>query len=177
VIRISPFIFFFALLISSPASSALNSFAQLTVEDLITQTRSGEWIQCDSESKVWCQNDLSYYNHSGYAELSLALLETQIDIFFIFSPHTLSELQLNLRRDGFTLNRVLIGEDLFDVEAQLHAAETERQVHDVDKKLIRFLNKSNKNQPRDMYWVNPLWLAKLSSDGDMIKLTLVEHRQ
>lgn len=177
MVRIYPLFLWLALLVAPSALSALNSFAQLSVDDLLSQSRSGQWRLCDSDNGVWCQEELSYYNQAGYAELSLVAHNVELEMLFLFSSHTLSELQLNLRRDGFILRRVLLGEALFDVEAQLIEAETEQQVRDLDKKLIQFLNQTDQNQPRVMHWRNDIWDVTLSSDGEIISLTLAEGGQ
>jgi hypothetical protein len=162
------------ILITCPALASLNSFAQLSGEDLRVQTQSGEWDHCDRELNLWCQNEMAYYRQAGYAELSLATSSARLELLFEYSSHTLSDLQLNLRRDGFSLELVSIEELVFDVRTELQAAHTAKELNDVDKRLIQFLNSASQEKPRNMRWEQNNWRAMLYSDGEMITLTLVE---
>jgi hypothetical protein len=99
--------------------------------------------------------------------------QLELTLLFEFTTHRLSELQLNLRKDGFGLDSVEIEGESFDVQAELEKAAMQGDKSKVDKQLIQFLNQYPQSAERSLVWSTQLWRATLLSDGELITLTLL----
>jgi hypothetical protein len=99
-----------------------------------------------------------------------------------YSNLSYTKLQAYLRQDGFALSSIRIGEDEFDVVAQLEQAKREGVGYDkVDKQLVEFINSPHHSYEQMSLWNVPSsssssrssvpWI-QLQSDGDNLTVEL-----
>lgn len=136
-----------------------------TPSEVLIQEVQSSWLQC--EEQVWCEDSLTYYRHNYYGQAERINGQMVLKLFVEYSSHQLSELQLNLRSDGFSLIHVDIAGEHFNVAQQFSNNSESR----VDKALIEFINQFSPSQVRVMVWQNSFWDAKLLSDGEIITLS------
>ncbi|NOH97731.1 hypothetical protein [Vibrio sp. 99-70-13A1] len=115
----------------------------------------------EEEATLLCSDEIKYYNEKVYVELELTdtkqtgktdeitVTEEKLSTKFvsvvrfntIFNAHTYTMLQANLRRDGFVIQSIVIGNEVFDVVKELAAAKQQNESpQSVDTKLITFMN-------------------------------------
>lgn len=132
----------------------------------LRQQIQSSWQQCGES--IWCEDDLSYYHDRFVAEASLSQDSLHIELIGEYSPERLGQIQLHLRQDGFSLQHAQIEGELFEVAKEIKSTSVE----DVDRSLIVFLNRFPQHAHRTLIWQNGEWRARLSSDGELITLTL-----
>ncbi|KIE22224.1 hypothetical protein SE23_01660 [Vibrio sinaloensis] len=147
-------------------ASATTLLLTTPIQEFVFDVQSS-WVQC--EEQVWCQDVLTYYRHDYYGQAERIHEQWVLELFSEYSNHRFSDLQLNLRSDGFSLIHVDIAGEQFDVIQQL----TVKGAEEADKALIEFINAFPAAQPRVLTWQSRLWKAKLVSDGELISLSLV----
>ncbi|MEZ8061185.1 MULTISPECIES: hypothetical protein [Vibrio] len=109
------------------------------------------------EGTVLCSDLTQYYDLDVYVELELD--ESSIEVVRLSLPHSklnYTKLQAYLRQDGFALSSIRIGEDEFDVVAQLEQAEREGVgFGEVDKQLVEFINAPHHSSEQMSLWNVP----------------------
>lgn len=129
-----------------------------------------EWLSCsdDAMPAKWCSDEFRYYNLKVWGEVeensqgSIASLTLNAP----YSSYNWSQFQLGLRKDGFEISNVIIGDELFSVAAELRTSTRQQ----VDKSLILFLNQPPLRLPKRIYWQYGQLVAKLETDGDEVYL-------
>ncbi|WP_260259716.1 hypothetical protein [Vibrio intestinalis] len=159
----------------SHSAFAANSLAVLTPKTVLESSHQAEFYVCEEAPKVWCNDDWRYYRVSFFAQIQPELKPTQLQLLAPFSSHDYSQVQLNLRRDGFQLLRVAQGDNVFDVEQQIAGAENDAQLAEVDKALVLFLNRTLREDNVEQVWRNETWQARLLKQNDMIELHLSDQ--
>ncbi|CAK1884328.1 hypothetical protein FB440_12224 [Vibrio crassostreae] len=136
----------------------------------------------DVEGTLLCSDQTKYYDLDVYVELELG--ESSIEVVRLSLPYSnlsYTKLQAYLRQDGFALSSIRIGEDEFDVVAQLEHAKREGVGFDeVDKQLVEFINAPHHSSDQVSLWNVPNsssasssspWV-QLQSDGDNLTVEL-----
>ncbi|KAA8681033.1 hypothetical protein [Vibrio gigantis] len=136
----------------------------------------------DIEGTLLCSDQTKYYDLDVYVELELG--ESSIEVVRLSLPYSnlsYTKLQAFLRQDGFALSSIRIGEDEFDVVAQLEHAKREGVGFDeVDKQLVEFINAPHHSSDQVSLWNVPNsssasssspWV-QLQSDGDNLTVEL-----
>ncbi|WP_215404981.1 hypothetical protein [Vibrio gigantis] len=136
----------------------------------------------DIEGTLLCSDQTKYYDLDVYVELELG--ESSIEVVRLSLPYSnlsYTKLQAYLRQDGFALSSIRIGEDEFDVIAQLEHAKREGVGFDeVDKQLVEFINAPHHSSDQVSLWNVPNsssasssspWV-QLQSDGDNLTVEL-----
>ncbi|CDT14482.1 Hypothetical protein VCR15J2_20759 [Vibrio coralliirubri] len=134
------------------------------------------------EDTLLCSDLTQYYDLDVYVELELgdSSVET-VRLNLPYSDLSYTKLQAYLRQDGFALSSIRIGEDEFDVTAQLEQARNEGVGFDkVDKQLVEFINAPHGSTEQLSVWNVPSlssssstspWI-QLQSDGDNLTVEL-----
>ncbi|CDT58556.1 hypothetical protein [Vibrio coralliirubri] len=134
------------------------------------------------EGTLLCSDLTQYYDLDVYVELELgdSSVET-VRLNLPYSDLSYTKLQAYLRQDGFALSSIRIGEDEFDVAAQLEQARNEGVGFDkVDKQLVEFINAPHGSAEQLSVWNVPSlssssspspWI-QLQSDGDNLTVEL-----
>ncbi|CDU06411.1 Hypothetical protein VCR14J2_410009 [Vibrio coralliirubri] len=142
-----------------------------------------ELMDCgEIEGTLLCSDLTQYYDLDVYVELELgdSSVET-VRLNLPYSHLSYTKLQAYLRQDGFALSSIHIGEDEFDVTAQLEQARNEGVGFDkVDKQLVEFINAPHGSAEQLSVWNVPSlssssstspWI-QLQSDGDNLMVEL-----
>ena len=117
----------------------------------------------ETEGTLLCSDLTQYYDLDVYVELELedSSVET-VRLNLPYSNLSYTKLQAYLRQDGFALSSIRIGEDEFDITAQLERARNEGVGFDkVDKQLVEFINAPHGSSEQMSVWNVP----NLSSPG------------
>lgn len=120
----------------------------------------------EKEDEKFCSDVVRYYKTEVTAEIFFT--ESRFDKLVLnsaFSPLVYSDLQLNLRKDGYGLVNIKIGDVLFDVEKQLLQLSPDV----VDKELISFLNSQPLSVPRALVWRHGF--APISQQNKVVIMT------
>ncbi|NOH45541.1 hypothetical protein F0259_17250 [Vibrio cyclitrophicus] len=143
-----------------------------------------ELMDCgEVEGTLLCSDLTQYYDLDVYVELELA--DSSVEVVRLNLPYSnlsYTKLQVYLRQDGFALSSIRIGEDEFDVVAQLEQAKREGVGYDkVDKQLVKFINSLHHSSEQVSVWNVPNsssssrssapWV-QLHSDGDKLTVEL-----
>ncbi|MBY7659708.1 hypothetical protein JFJ08_03275 [Vibrio atlanticus] len=143
-----------------------------------------ELMDCgEVEGTLLCSDLTQYYDLDVYVELELA--DSSVEVVRLNLPYSnlsYTKLQVYLRQDGFALSSIRIGEDEFDVVAQLEQAKREGVGYDkVDKQLVKFINSPHHSSEQVSVWDVPNsssssrssapWV-QLHSDGDKLTVEL-----
>ncbi|MEZ9723465.1 hypothetical protein AB4354_13805 [Vibrio splendidus] len=136
------------------------------------------------EGALLCSDLTQYYDLDVYVELELGDSSVAVVRFNLpYSNLSYTKLQAYLRQDGFALSSIRIGEDEFDVVAQLEQAKREGVGYDkVDKQLVEFINSPHHSYEQMSLWNVPSssssssrssvpWI-QLHSDGDNLTVEL-----
>ncbi|MEZ9764667.1 hypothetical protein AB4278_17395 [Vibrio splendidus] len=133
------------------------------------------------EGALLCSDLTRYYDLDVYVELELG--DSSVEVVRLNLPYSnlsYTKLQAYLRQDGFALSFIRIGEDEFDVVAQLEQAKREGVGYDmVDKQLVKFINTPHHSSEKMSLWNVPSssssssapWI-QLHSDGDNLTVEL-----
>ncbi|MEZ8204582.1 hypothetical protein [Vibrio splendidus] len=136
------------------------------------------------EGTLLCSDLTQYYDLDVYVELELG--DSSVEVVRLNLPYSdlsYTKLQAYLRQDGFTLSSIRIGEDEFDVVAQLEQAKHEGVGYNkVDKQLVEFINAPHHSSEQMSLWNVPSssssssrssvpWI-QLHSDGDNLTVEL-----
>ncbi|MEZ8625526.1 hypothetical protein AB6D75_06985 [Vibrio splendidus] len=163
--------------------TVFNSSASLpSSQDYINDT---ELMDCgEVEGTLLCSDLTQYYDLDVYVELELG--DSSVEVVRLNLPYSdlsYTKLQAYLRQDGFTLSSIRIGEDEFDVVAQLEQAKHEGVGYNkVDKQLVEFINAPHHSSEQMSLWNVPSssssssrssapWI-QLHSDGDNLTVEL-----
>ncbi|WP_156144598.1 hypothetical protein [Vibrio hyugaensis] len=140
--------------------------------------QGGEWYECDAfdQMTVMCLDEFYYYNIALYGELTLRNQSMTLSLLAAYDAQTLSDLILNLRKDGFVMSAIEIGNEHYDVRKALQQKSPEQ----VDRDVILLINQYSQDTPRKLDWVKaeefeastPKVKANLTSDGEMLELTI-----
>ncbi|WP_434181694.1 hypothetical protein [Vibrio hyugaensis] len=146
------------------------------VKQVIKQ--SGEWYECDTREQVavMCLDEFHYYNASLYGELTSNNQSMTLSLLAAYDAQTLSDLILNLRKDGFVMSALDIGDEHYDVREALQQQSPEA----VDRDVVLLMNQYPQDVPRTLDWLRaqefeaslPKVKANLTSDGEMLELTI-----
>ncbi|MEZ8474955.1 hypothetical protein AB9R81_07130 [Vibrio cyclitrophicus] len=143
-----------------------------------------ELMDCgEVEGTLLCSDLTQYYDLDVYVELELG--DSSVEVVRLNLPYSnlsYTKLQVYLRQDGFALSSIRIGEDEFDVVAQLEQAKREGVGYDkVDKQLVKFINSPHHSSEQVSVWDVPNsssssrssapWV-QLHSDGDKLTVEL-----
>ena len=143
-----------------------------------------ELMDCgEVEGTLLCSDLTQYYVLDVYVELELG--DSSVEVVRLNLPYSnlsYTKLQVYLRQDGFALSSIRIGEDEFDVVAQLEQAKREGVGYDkVDKQLVKFINSPHHSSEQVSVWDVPNsssssrssapWV-QLHSDGDKLTVEL-----
>ncbi|WP_412523534.1 hypothetical protein [Vibrio cyclitrophicus] len=143
-----------------------------------------ELMDCgEVEGTLLCSDLTQYYDLDVYVELELG--DSSVEVVRLNLPYSnlsYTKLQVYLRQDGFALSFIRIGEDEFDVVAQLEQAKREGVGYDkVDKQLVKFINSPHHSSEQVSVWDVPNsssssrssapWV-QLHSDGDKLTVEL-----
>lgn len=136
------------------------------------------------EGTLLCSDLTQYYDLDVYVELELGGSSVEVvRLNLPYSNLSYTKLQAYLRQDGFALSSIRIGEDEFDVVAQLERAKREDVGFDeVDKQLVEFINTPHPSSEQMSIWNVPSsssspfsslvpWI-QLHSDGDNLTVEL-----
>ncbi|WP_122056101.1 hypothetical protein [Vibrio sp. Evd11] len=136
------------------------------------------------EGTLLCSDLTQYYDLDVYVELELG--DSSVEVVRLNLPYSnlsYTKLQTYLRQDGFALSSIRIGEDDFDVVAQVEQAKREGVGYDkVDKQLVEFINSPHQSSEQVSVWNVPSsssssfsslapWV-QLHSDGDNLTVEL-----
>ncbi|MEZ9474380.1 hypothetical protein AB4172_04480 [Vibrio splendidus] len=136
------------------------------------------------EGTLLCSDLTQYYDLDVYVELELG--DSSVEVVRLNLPYSnlsYTKLQAYLRQDGFALSSIRIGEDEFDVVAQLEQAKHEGVGFDeVDKQLVEFINAPHHSSEQMSLWNVPSssssssgssvpWI-QLHSDGENLMVEL-----
>ncbi|MEZ8352181.1 hypothetical protein A145_09570 [Vibrio splendidus 5S-101] len=136
------------------------------------------------EGTLLCSDLTQYYDLDVYVELELG--DSSVEVVRLNLPYSdlsYTKFQAYLRQDGFTLSSIRIGEDEFDVVAQLEQAKHEGVGYNkVDKQLVEFINAPHHSSEQMSLWNVPSssssssrssapWI-QLHSDGDNLTVEL-----
>ncbi|MEZ8541455.1 hypothetical protein AB6C74_01330 [Vibrio splendidus] len=136
------------------------------------------------EGTLLCSDLTQYYDLDVYVELELG--DSSVEVVRLSLPYSnlsYTKLQAYLRQDGFALSSIRIGEDEFDVVAQLEQAKHEGVGYDkVDKQLVEFINAPHHSSEQMSLWNVPSssssssgssvpWI-QLHSDGENLMVEL-----
>lgn len=103
----------------------------------------------EEEGKEYCSEPVKYYKTEVESYLRVEEGRVgRIEISSPFSPLSYSELQLNLRKDGFALAWIKIGDKSIDVIAALK----QKPLYKVDREVVMFMNKGSIATPRQLIW-------------------------
>ncbi len=131
------------------------------------------WLECNEniEPQIWCSDEFEYYSVKVWGEVTGSHGDsvTGLTLNAQYTRHDWSQFQLNLRKDGFEIAFVQIGEKQFSVHTELESSPQE-----ADKSLILFLNRFGSTFPQIIYWQHEKVRAKLETDGNAINLQFTE---
>ncbi|NVD05955.1 hypothetical protein FCU94_03410 [Vibrio sp. JPW-9-11-11] len=156
--------YLFGLLMLFSSSLSAQSVWLATEPSAMRRSIVSSWSECPEQR--WCQDMVTYYQELLYAQAELTPHRLEVVLIGEFTSHRLSQLQLNLRRDGFELVKVEFGQQVFDVA---EALQTMPAV-EVDKALIVFINQYRQSTQRVLTWHASFGRALLHSDGELITL-------
>ncbi|MEZ8155627.1 hypothetical protein ACED66_05280 [Vibrio splendidus] len=117
------------------------------------------------EGTLLCSDLTQYYDLDVYVELELgdSSVET-VRLNLPYSNLSYTKLQAYLRQDDFAISSIRIGEDEFDVVAQLEQAKREGVGYDkVDKQLVEFINSPHYSSEQMSVWNVPSSSSSSSS--------------
>lgn len=103
----------------------------------------------EQQGKQYCSAPVSYYKTE--VESTLWVEDGQVNIVEVLSPFSAlsySELQLNLRKDGFMLAWIKIGKKRIDIIDELK----HKALYKVDRDVVMFMNKGAIDTPRQLIW-------------------------
>ncbi|MCC4222443.1 hypothetical protein LL295_02825 [Vibrio campbellii] len=149
------------------------------VEVQQTLQEGGEWYTCEAQESAgaFCLDDFHYYQQHLYGEATTEAKAIRLIFLTDYQPQNLSELILNLRKDGLVMKRIAIQGEQYDVAEALKHNSPEV----VDKALVLFINRYPQQVPRRIDWVLaqefgspvPRLNVTLNSDGEMIELEVI----
>lgn len=132
--------------------------------------QSPYWFECnESDARLsWCSDEFDYYSVTMWGEVTGSNNDSVSDLTLhsAYTRHSWTQLQLNLRKDGFEIVQVEIGDKQFSVPDALDSGSPEQANRD----LVVFLNQSAWVFPQVMYWQHGHVRAKLESDGQNVYL-------
>ena len=142
--------------------------------------QSSEVYDCglEEENREFCTDIVKYYNTEVEGRLLVIDgLVKEIETTTVFSASTYSELQMNLRKDGFSLSSAMISGQKFDVLKELEI----KTVDEVNREFVRFLSASRITDKRTFEWRpktdyhsgEPGRRVRFSSDGKQITLRFI----
>lgn len=142
--------------------------------------QSDEVYDCglEDENREFCTDIVKYYNTEIEGRLLVIDgLVKKIETTTVFSTSTYSELQKNLRKDGFSLSKAMISGQKFDVLKQLEC----KTIDEVNRDFVRFLSASRITDKRTFEWRpktdyhsgEPSRWVQFSSDGKQITLRFI----
>lgn len=144
--------------------------------------QSGQVYDCglEEEDREFCTDVMKYYNTNVEGRLFVIdALVQRIDITTSFTASAYSELQMNLRKDGFSLSKASIAGEEFDVLDQLKS----KTVDEVNRDFVQFLSGSSITgmrtfewRPKTEYYADkPKRSVTFSSDGKQITLSFMRN--
>ncbi|MGF1825031.1 hypothetical protein L4D17_13530 [Vibrio splendidus] len=159
-----------------------NSSAQPSSQNYVNDN---DLMDCgEIEGALLCSDLTRYYDLDVYVELELGGSSVEVvRLNLPYSNLSYTKLQAYLRQDGFTISSIRIGEDEFDVVAQLEQAKREGVGYNkVDKQLVEFINAPHHSSEQMSLWNVPSssssssgssvpWI-QLHSDGDNLTVEL-----
>lgn len=179
------FCVFLSLCLLTQAAYAQGTWWQVILSDAsvveVQQTlqEGGEWYTCEAQESAdaLCLDDFHYYQQHLYGEATTEAKAIRVIFLTDYQPQNLSELILNLRKDGLVIKRIKIQDEQFDIAAALKHNSPEA----VDKALILFINRYPQQVPRRIDWVlaqefgssAPRLNVTLNSDGEMMELEVI----
>jgi hypothetical protein len=131
-----------------------------------------------AEDSEFCTDAIKYYGVEVDARLFVENgLVVKAELTSGFTPSTYTELQLNLRKDGFVLSKAKIGPREFDVLEKLK----QDPIKQVNREVVMFLNEGPLTSERTFTWYPndeyyeqmPTRFAQFESDGKNIRLQFV----
>ncbi len=128
------------------------------------------WLECSENIFItsWCGDEFNYYTLRVWPEVTGDQdggIKT-LTLHGAYSTNDWSLLQLNLRKDGFQLQSIQLGEQQFSIAEQLKTATTQ----EVDKALVLFLNRYAQSFPKALTWQKEHIQALLATEGKETQL-------
>ena len=103
----------------------------------------------EEEGKEYCSEPVKYYKTEVESYLWVENGQVKsVEVSSPFSSRSYSELQLNLRKDGFALAWIKIGEKSIDVIEELK----QKPLYKVDREVVMFMNNGSIATPRQLIW-------------------------
>lgn len=103
----------------------------------------------EEEDREFCSDIVKYYNVDVNSRLFVTNgLVNEIELTAPFSPSAYTELQLNLRKDGYVLSKAQIEDKHFDVISEL----AKSSIKLVNRQLVMFLNQGSISTDRKLTW-------------------------
>lgn len=176
------FFLFLSLSLFSQTANARDAWWQIMlskapfIEVQQTLQEGGDWYGCETQESegALCLDDFHYYHQHLYGEATIEEKVIRLNFLTDYQPQNLSDVILNLRKDGLVMKRIDIQGEQYDIAAALKQNSPEV----VDKALILFINRHPQQAPRSIDWVlaeefespTPRVHVTLNSDGEMIEL-------
>lgn len=176
------FFLFLSLSLFSQTANARDAWWQIILSEApfveVQQTlqEGGDWYGCETQESegALCLDDFHYYHQHLYGEATIEEKAIRLNFLTDYQPQNLSDVILNLRKDGLVMKRINIQGEQYDIAAALKQNSPEA----VDKALILFINRYSQQAPRSIDWVlaeefespTPRVRVTLNSDGEMIEL-------
>ncbi|CAH1535632.1 conserved exported hypothetical protein [Vibrio owensii] len=176
------FFLFLSLSLFSQTANARDAWWQIMLSEAtvaeVQQTLQdgGDWYGCETQESegAFCLDDFHYYHQHLYGEATIEEKTIRLNFLTDYQPQNLSNVILNLRKDGLVMKRIDIQGEQYDIAAALKQNSSEA----VDKALILFINRYPQQAPRSIDWVlaeefesqAPRVHVTLNSDGEMIEL-------
>ncbi len=127
--------------------------------------QSAYWFECNEQSarRSWCSDEFDYYSVKVWGEVTGSKNNSvsALTLHTAYTRHDWTQLQLSLRKDGFEIAHVQIGDKQFSVQQALDFGTPEQ----ADKSLVLFINQSALVFPQIMVWQHGRVRARLESEG------------
>lgn len=184
--NINPLLFLFLTLISGQVTAQSASLSLPWLEPMLFGDTSefdvsslehmpGLFDCGEEEGEEYCSEPVRYYNTlvDSFVWVENGRVKT-VELNAPFTPLSYSELQLSLRKDGYVLATVTIGDTTINVKEELDT----KPVYKVDREVMKFMNKGSITKPRTLIWVpknqfehsKPDRYAEFISDGKDITI-------
>lgn len=133
------------------------------------------------EGKEYCSETVKYYNTKVESYLWVEEgIVTKIEVLAVFNALNYSELQLNLRKDGYVLAWIEIGDKSINVIKELKL----KALYKVDRDVVMFMNKGSITTSRKLIWYpkteyyadNHSRYVEFLSDGNTVKINFIREK-
>ncbi|WED24499.1 hypothetical protein L3Q72_16620 [Vibrio sp. JC009] len=185
------FFILFAFLISNPSLAGVAPLSLPWLASVLQENAPafgpGSLSQMESlydcgekEGERFCSDPVKYYKVTVNGSIWLSEgAVVKVTLTTAYSAFSYSELQLNLRKDGFALAEIHADNVYFNVAGELKS----KSLTQVDREAFILLNKGSAARPKTLIWVpeeqllagNPSRYAELKSDGKSVELSFYRN--